>query len=228
MAELPQIIYLHGLGSSPDSTKARLVGDHYRARGYHVHIPSLALPSLERLSVREVVSHVQSLIERVSIAHDLIVVGSSFGGFAATHAYAAASKNGKNAVRGLVLMAPVFYPWHSTQGLLTPQVEREWSERGSYPITESASGRSVLVHYEFVKELRLYDSNMVRLSVPTLIVHGTTDTTVSHQQSVEFAARQPHVELVLVEDDHQLLADPAGLIRRIDGFIQRSSTAKCP
>lgn len=223
MVDIPQIVYLHGLGSSPDSAKARLVGDHYRSQGYQVHIPSLALPSLEKLSAREVVSYVRALIERVASTHELFVVGSSFGGFVATHAYASASQGGRSAVRGLVLMAPVFYPWHRTQGLLTPEVDRQWRERGSYPITESATGKNVSVHYEFVEELRLYDSDSVSLAVPTLIMHGTNDATVSHQQSVEFAARQPTVELMLSPDDHQLLAEPATLIERIDRFIKRNS-----
>jgi len=223
MVDLPQIIYLHGLGSSPESAKARLVGDHFRSRGHTVHTPSLARPSLEKLSVRAVVSHVTSLVQQVATGHDLFVVGSSFGGFAAAHAYQVCSEETKSRIRGLVLLAPVLYPWHRTRGLLTPEVERQWREQGVYPITESATGKNVLVHYEFIEELRTYDSDAVTLGVPTLIMHGTKDVVVSHHQSVEFAARRPSVELILTPDDHQLLAEPVTLVRRIEGFINSNS-----
>jgi hypothetical protein len=110
-----------------------------------------------------------------------------------------------------MLMAPVFYPWHHTRGLITPEIERVWHAQGVFPLTESASGREVPVHYQFIEELRRYSSDAVSLSVPTLIVHGTRDDTVSHEQSVEFSMKQGHSRLVLLEDDHQLVAQPERL-----------------
>jgi pimeloyl-ACP methyl ester carboxylesterase len=221
MGYLPEIIYLHGLGSSPGSTKAQLVSNHYRGLGATVHAPSLALPSFEHLSVDEVVATVMASVQRVPLERGVFLIGSSFGGFVATQAFHRLARLDRDRIRGLVLLAPVFYPWHETQTLLTPEVEERWKRVGVYPIVESETGQEVAVHYRFVEELRRYDSNEVSLSVPTLIVHGTRDVTVSHLQSVQFAKRHNSVELVLIDDDHQLVADPQALLDRIAEFTAR-------
>jgi pimeloyl-ACP methyl ester carboxylesterase len=218
----PEIIYLHGLGSSPGSVKARLVSDFYRSRGRVVHTPTLAIPSFDRLSVHGVIESVVEAVRSVPSDQGVFLIGSSFGGFAATHAFHRLSDRERRGVRGVVLLAPVFYPWHESQALLTPEVETRWKREGWYPLPESETGKEVLVHYRFVEELRSYDSNEVVLSVPTLIVHGTKDGTVSHQQSVEFSRRQPNAQLLLLDDDHQLTADKDGLVSIIHRFIERA------
>ncbi|MEY4700126.1 MAG: hypothetical protein RL326_313, partial [Pseudomonadota bacterium] len=65
-------------------------------------------------------------------------------------------------------------------------------------------------------------SDAVSLTTPTVIVHGTQDETVSHEQSVEFATKQGHPQLVLLEDNHQLIAYPDRLRALFDEVIQRA------
>lgn len=217
--ELPHVIYLHGLGSSPDSVKARLVSGWCDELGLATTTPSLSIPSFERLSVDAVVSHVVDLVGGLPSRQSVILAGSSFGGFAALHAFARLSEGERARVRGLFLMAPVFYPWHRTSGLLTPEVERVWQTQGTFPIAESATGRDVQVHFKFIEELRRYSSDAVALSVPTLVMHGTRDETVSHEQSEEFASKHASVRLVLLDDDHQLIAQPDYLKELFNHFV---------
>lgn len=221
MSELPNIIYLHGLGSSPQSVKARLVSEFLAGQGFAVSVPSLAIPSLERLSAEAVVSYVTGVVERSSGEAGVVLIGSSFGGFVALHAYGRLAPEARARVRGLVLLAPVFYPRHSRHGLIAPDVEASWRERGFMPITDSATGQLVPLHYEFARELSGFNSDEVDVRVPALVAHGTKDETVSHEQSVEFCSKQSSAELVLFEDDHQLVADPDGLLSTIRGFISR-------
>lgn len=218
--ELPEVVYLHGLGSSPLSAKARLVSVWCKELGLSLTAPDLSLPSFERLSVNAVVSHVVSLVERVSADRAVVLVGSSFGGFAAVHAFDRLRNIDRARVQGMMLMAPVFYPWHQTVGLLTPEIERVWKAQGGFPLVESASGNEVEVHYQFVEELRGYSSDAVSLSVPTIIVHGTRDETVSHEQSVEFAKKQKLSPVVLLDDDHQLIGQPERLRQLFEDFIR--------
>lgn len=218
-AQVPQVIYLHGLGSSPGSIKAQLVSRWCSELEIPVEIPSLSIPSFERLSVDAVIERVKELVTQVEPDCPVILAGSSFGGFSALHSFARLEEGERAKVRGLFLMAPVFYPWHHTRGLLTPEVERVWREQGTFPIAESATGRNVPVHYQFIEELRTYVSDAVPLSVPTVIVHGTSDETVSHEQSVEFSSKQAEARLVLLEDDHQLVAHPERLRELFHGFV---------
>lgn len=221
MTELPNIIYLHGLGSSPQSTKARLVQGYFEQRGFVVHAPSLALPSFERLSVDQVVSFVAETIQQLSEEKKAIVIGSSFGGFVATHAFHSLSEGRRSRISGLVLLAPVFYPWHPRFGLIQPDMERLWKEQGSFLLSEGEEDETTPVHFGFVEELRRYDSDRVMLTVPTLLIHGKRDDTVSHEQSVEFAGKQSNVEVRLIDDNHQLISDAEGLLSTIRQFIDR-------
>lgn len=218
-AQVPQVIYLHGLGSSPGAVKAQLVSRWCRELEIPVETPSLSIPSFERLSVDAVIARVTHVVAQTEPERPLILAGSSFGGFSALHSFARLGEAERAKVRGLFLMAPVFYPWHHTRGLLTPEIERVWREQGTFPITESATGRDVPVHYQFIQELRTYVSDVVSLSVPTIIIHGTRDETVSHEQSVEFSSKQPAARLVLLEDDHQLVAHPERLRKLFHEFV---------
>jgi len=220
-ARVPQVIYLHGLGSSPGSAKAQLVSRWCGELEIPVEMPSLSIPSFEHLSVDAVIARVTELVAQVEPERPLILAGSSFGGFSALHTFSRLVEAERAKVRGLFLMAPVFYPWHRTRGLVTPEVERVWREQGAFPLTESATGRDVPVHYQFIEELRTYVSDVVSLSVPTTIIHGTRDETVSHEQSIEFSSKQPVARLVLLEDDHQLVAHPERLRELFHEFITK-------
>jgi len=218
-AQVPQVIYLHGLGSSPGSIKAQLVSRWCRELEIPVEMPSLSIPSFERLSVNAVIARVTELVAQLEPERPLVLAGSSFGGFSALHTFARLAEAERAKVRGLFLMAPVFYPWHHTRGLLSPEIERVWREQGTFPITESATGKDVPVHYRFIEELRTYVSDVVSLSVPTTIIHGTRDETVSHEQSIEFSSKQTAARLVLLDDDHQLVAHPERLRELFHEFV---------
>lgn len=221
MTELPNIIYLHGLGSSPQSTKARLVQGYFEEHGFVVRLPSLALPSFERLSVVEVISFVGDTLRRCGANREVIIIGSSFGGFVATHALHHLSERDRSCVKGLVLLAPVFYPWHPQYGLINSDVEKRWKQQGTFPLPEGEQNKMTQVHFGFVEELRLYDTDKVKITTPTLIIHGKQDDTVSFQQSVEFGARHSNVDVCLIDDNHQLTADAQALLSTIHHFIDR-------
>ena len=73
------ILYLHGFCSSPASWKARLLGDTLRARGLEQHFLCPALSHLPR----EAIAQAEALI--AAYPGRLTLVGSSLGGYYATH-----------------------------------------------------------------------------------------------------------------------------------------------
>jgi alpha-beta hydrolase superfamily lysophospholipase len=219
----PHIIYLHGLGSGPRSQKGVLVRDHFSALGCSVSLPSITVPNLERLSPLDAIKLVQSEIAARG-ASPLVVMGSSFGAFVAVHAVNGMGAGERGHLRRMVLLAPVFNPWDASSGLLTPERERVWRERGVAPVLDLESGQEVPVHYRFVEELRAFDSTSLVMPVPTLIIHGTRDEVVPVSQSKEFAAGRPDVALELVDDSHQLLKAPEKMLESIERFILSDST----
>ena len=79
------------------------------------------------------------------------------------------------------------------------------------------------VHFRFVEELREVAGREIVPVVPTIVVHGTRDETVSVAQSQRFAQRNPGVRLELLDDDHRLLGHPELLMSLVEGFIQRTA-----
>lgn len=225
MLSKPHIVYLHGLGSGPRSQKGVLVHDHFKALGCSVSLPSITVPNLELLSPHKAISVVQEEIA-ARAQGPLVIVGSSFGAFVAIHSVAGMAASAREHLHRIVLLAPVFDPWDPRSGLLTPERERVWRERGVAPVLDMESGREVLVHYQFVEELRLLDSRNLTLPVSTLIIHGVQDEVVPVSQSEEFARERPEVVLELFEDSHQLLRDPRKMLLLIERFILSDGTAR--
>lgn len=109
------IIYLHGFKSNSNSIKGKLL-QHYCAKypEIQVHLPDL------NMSPKAAIAYVSGLIESM---HDVALLGSSLGGFYATHLVA------QHAVPA-VLINPAMRPWQLFRELfdeqLPYQVHSKW------------------------------------------------------------------------------------------------------
>lgn len=217
----PTIIHLHGLGSSPASDKAVVLGERLGARGVTYLVPGLEVPSFERLTLSAVIGRIAELAGALPQG-PLALVGSSFGGLAAVH-FADRHRRGAAArVERLVLLAPALdLEGDARRRQERGELEEDWLERwrrdGFLDLHHSATDTQRPVHYGLVEDLRRYDSFAVDLELPTLIYHGRQDESVSHQDSVRFAEGRPNVDLRLLDTDHRL----TGQLEAIgDGIIE--------
>jgi pimeloyl-ACP methyl ester carboxylesterase len=124
----------------------------------------------------------------------------------------------------VVLLAPLFDPFDPTSALVNPVNEARWRGDGVFSLLDLTTGQQTPVHYRFVEELRLLVSRPLEVEVPTLVVHGDRDEVVRSEQSRRFAAGRPNVQLRITQDDHGLLADPAGLAAVVESFLLERST----
>jgi len=212
------ILYLHGLGGSPRSSKGVLIAERFMRHGIGVTLPDLNVPSLPHLSPRAVLSSVQQAISSLR-GHHVALVGSSFGAFVGLHALAGLAGEDRSSVVAAVFLAPVFEPRDPGSALLTPEAEQAWKRNGILPILDLSSKQSVPVHYRFVEELAGLDSEAVELELPMLVVHGIRDTTVSVEQSRRFVAQRRSARLEILDDDHRLLADTERLLALVEDFL---------
>ena len=110
------IIYLHGFASSPKSMKAQMLAAYCAQHAdLKLHLPNLNMP------VQHVLQKISALIDRLS---DVVLIGSSLGGFYATQLAA------KHAVPAL-LINPAMRPWQLFRDLygannLPYQVDPNW------------------------------------------------------------------------------------------------------
>lgn len=118
----PRMIYLHGFNSSPASTKARVLGRYLEGLGFGERYACPALPPLAEAALGEV----EALMRRDPGAK-YCFVGSSLGGFYATHL---AEKHDARAV----LLNPAIEPHVGLRAFLGPQENLYTRER--YELTE--------------------------------------------------------------------------------------------
>jgi predicted esterase YcpF (UPF0227 family) len=114
------LIYLHGFNSSPQSHKAEVLGRFMARQGLSDRYACPALPPLARDAIREV--------EKLPLSGGVCFVGSSLGGFYATHL---AEKHGARAV----LINPAIDPHVGLRAYLGTQKNLHSGE--PYELTET-------------------------------------------------------------------------------------------
>lgn len=167
----PFLIYLHGFNSSPDSFKARFLGDFLRQRNlaHYYLVPALSHePAAARSAVQQII---ESRLDEV----DITLIGSSLGGYYAT---SLAEQYGLRAV----LINPAVYPYRLLKDYLG-------LNRNYYNGTE----------YEMKPEhmQQLLDMEVAQISKPEryLVLLQTADETLDYREAVEkFSDAQLQIE----------------------------------
>ncbi len=215
------ILYLHGLGASPSSLKAAWVRTHFQAHGFGVVVPDLNLPSRERLSfAAQLGCAKRSLQELCERCGNVVVVGSSFGGFLALHALQSLEPEFLPGVRGGVLLGALTDPWAEQDGLLSAAAEARWREKGELLLPDpEVAGGSLRLNSDFARELEALQGVAVSVRVPMIFLHGQHDQVVPPAQSVRCAAGYPEREVVLLEDEHRLLGHADLIVASIERFV---------
>jgi uncharacterized protein len=212
----PRWIYLHGFASSPESTKARALAAHFATVGIDLDRLDLRRPSFEHLRLSAVIDHVRSSMgdER----DRAVLIGSSLGGLTACRV---AERDAR--VSALVLMAPAFELAHGWRLRLGDAGWQEWRTRGWLEVPDYATGGTSRVDFGFVEEIERMDATdggLPDVRVPTLVVHGTHDETVPVARSREFARGKRHVNLIEVDDGHELKASLPRIMAEADAFLR--------
>jgi pimeloyl-ACP methyl ester carboxylesterase len=81
------------------------------------------------------------------------------------------------------------------------------------------TGGTAKVDFGFVEELDGLDRGLPDVRVPTLLIQGVRDDVVDPENSRAFAKGKPHVRLVEVDDDHELVASIPRIQAEIDDFL---------
>jgi predicted esterase YcpF (UPF0227 family) len=157
------IVYLHGFNSSPASGKAKQLGNYMAEIGRQADYYCPALPN----SPREAIAQVESTLAR-GPAEAITLVGSSLGGFYATHL---AEKHGWKAV----LVNPAVHAHQLLREALGTQTN--WHTGEKWVLTES-----------HLAELAALD--VARISQPEryLLLAQTGDEVLDYRDAVSYYA----------------------------------------
>jgi pimeloyl-ACP methyl ester carboxylesterase len=195
----PAWFYLHGFASSVQSNKARAFVQWGRDHDVTVNALDLRVPSLEHLRFSQILAKVRDAIADQGEFGRAVLIGSSLGGLTACRV---AEKEPR--VCALFLMAPAFRIAETWRTRLGGEEWLRWRDTGRFQVKDHATGQMTFIDHEFVAELDFLDVGFPDVRVPTCIVHGTKDETVNIERSREWAKDRRHVQLIEVDDDHEL------------------------
>jgi pimeloyl-ACP methyl ester carboxylesterase len=211
----PRWLYLHGFASGPDSAKGRRLAGHYADKGLPLERLDLRQPSMEHLRLSAMIAHVREAIG--SPADRAVVLGSSLGGLTAARV---AEEDAR--VCALVLLAPAFRMverWRARRGGAEWEA---WRRTGYIETKDHARGGTARVDFGFAEDAARVEARTggwPDVRVPTLVIHGTRDDVVPVEGSRAWAAGKPHVRLVEVDDDHELVASLDLIAREADRHL---------
>ena len=168
---MSSLVFLHGLGSSPEGTKARFLKKLYP----YIKIPPLPPDPFERLSVAE---HY--------IKEPSIIVGSSLGGLTAIMFCI----KYPDLVKSMLLLAPAI--WTHDRNILNEEI------------------MSRLPH------MRIPDN------IPATIIAAIRDETIPLEKIREFSKKTDGINLLEVDDSHDLHASLDLIKKELDCIILKS------
>ena len=213
----PGYLFLHGLGSVRAGEKSASLLQHASAHGrafarfdFRGHGDSTG--TIGQVTIRELIADTLRVLEQLG---PCVVVGSSLGGLVG--AFAAAER--PELVRGLALLAPAL-------GFLS-HLDHRVDKNGRMQTSE---GRSFGLAERVVRDARTLDERGLpkRLTVPTLVVHGTADDVVPHRASESFhaALATPRKALWIVPGgNHRLNTVATEIWPRLDQLVACWPTA---
>jgi len=207
----PAYVFLHGLGSVRTGEKSESLRNHELSRRrsfrrFDLRGHGESSGQLGRVPVSELITDVIHVLELTGPAD---LVGSSLGGLVGAHVAALRP----DLVRRLALLAPAFG--------LTPKISKRVDEQGCLTTGDGIKfyvEPSVLADAEQLDEPSL----PTRLTVPTLLVHGSADDVIPQIVSEMFFASMTsaHKQLWIVPGgDHRLNSVATQIWQRLDALL---------
>ena len=204
-----RVLYLHGFGSGPLSTKGTAFARHFGERGIAVDRLNLRVPEPERLRLSAMIE-----VARAAIDDRAIVIGSSLGGLTAARL---AERDPR--VVACILLAPAFQLVARWRDQLGPDEWAEWQRTGWRTVLDHTTGQPSRIDFGFTEDVDAIDIGYPDVRVPTLVMHGRNDDTVPIDRARVFAAGRPNVQLIELDDDHQLIASLPRMLVEAEAFL---------
>ncbi len=192
------VIYLHGFGSGPKSTKATFFQRRLQQAGIPLQVPDLNQGNFAQLTLTRQIRQVSAQLAQMAYP-PVTLIGSSLGGLVA--AWVAEQQA---CVQRLVLLAPAFGFLSHWLPRLGAEAVEAWKQTGQLSVFHYGEGRPLPLEYGFVTDAQRYPDGALQRPVPTLILHGIQDETVPIQASQVYVAHRPWAQLMALQSDHAL------------------------
>ncbi|MGB3138830.1 MAG: YqiA/YcfP family alpha/beta fold hydrolase [Nodosilinea sp.] len=207
--------YLHGFASSPRSKKAQAMRSRFAALGLDLVIPDLNQGDFTYLTLSRQIQQISALV--LAQPEPVVLIGSSLGGLTAAWVAQQLSITG---VKKLVLLAPAFDFLAQWLPRLGSDRLEAWRTEGTLPIYHYAEQRPLPLHHGFITDAQGYSDDDLNTDIPTLILHGARDETISIEASRAYTASRPWARLVELPSDHALADVEADIWQHTQDFLR--------
>jgi hypothetical protein len=197
------VVYLHGFASSPDSSKAAFFAERFAGHGVTFLCPDLNQPAFATLTVTRMLQQLDTQVSALPPT-DVVLIGSSLGGFVAVEAAARQAGNSRHPISRLILLAPAVELEWDRWAEVRPGGIEGWRKAGHIEVFHYALDRPERLRFEFYEDAERYHPAARRLDLPLLIFQGRHDESVDPIVVEAFAQRQSQATLHMLDDTHQL------------------------
>lgn len=205
-------IYLHGFLSDANSYKGSYLREKFAENGLTLHTPDLNGGDFEHLTLTGQLEIIRALTD--ALEGDLTLLGSSMGGY-----LAALLAEDRPRIKRMVLIAPAFQFTNRYMARMDKSLLDKWRKEGYIEIYHHAYRKNRRLHYGILEDARQYDRRVLQRQLPALIFHGLRDDTVDYRLSIEYLQTHPSAQLMLLNSDHQMIADTDTIWRYIRLFL---------
>jgi pimeloyl-ACP methyl ester carboxylesterase len=172
--------------------------------GLTLHTPDFNQPDFSTLTISRMLQQLEKRIT-ASPPGDVVLIGSSLGGFLAVEAAARHVSKARHPIARVVLLAPaVELEWDRWTELDAGGGVEQWRKDGDIEIFHYADGTFRRLKFGFYEDALRYRAADKRLQQPMVIFQGLHDESVDPARVEAFARAQPSATLHLLEDGHQL------------------------
>jgi pimeloyl-ACP methyl ester carboxylesterase len=200
---IQHVFYLHGFASSPHSTQAAALGNRLARFGITLQTPDFNQPDFSTLTVSRMLDQLDHAVADLTPG-PVALIGSSLGGFVAVHGAARQRPSAEAPITQLILLAPAFEFGRNRIRDLAGMGVEQWKATDRLEVFHYGYGAMRPIRYALFEDAQRYDSYALKINVPTVIIYGTRDESVSPTSVERWARGRSNVRLRPVNDGHEL------------------------
>jgi pimeloyl-ACP methyl ester carboxylesterase len=208
---IPSVIFLHGLMSSMQSTKAIYLIDYCKKNNYNFIVfdnfgCGNASGRFEDQTISDWLEGV-SLILNELIDTEVILVGSSMGGWLAL----LAALKFPNKIKGLVCLAPASDFTQDIWQNISLGDQNKMQKEGVLEVEGKNCEHKYPISYKLIEDAKkhlLLTKNKIDINIPVHLIHGMLDEDVPYNVSVKLLEKITSKQIVmkLIKDGHHNLS----------------------
>ncbi|WP_041405245.1 alpha/beta hydrolase [Rickettsia canadensis] len=208
---IPSVIFLHGLMSSMQATKALYLIDYCKKNNYNFIVfdnfgHGNASGRFEDQTISDWLEGISLILDKL-VDTEAILVGSSMGGWLAL----LAALRFPNKIKGLVCLAPALDFTEDIWQNISRDAQNKMQKEGMLEVSSKNCEHKYPISYKLIEDAKKYlllTKNKIDINIPIHLIHGMLDDDVPYNISTQLLEKivSKQIVLKLIKDGHHNLS----------------------